>query len=171
MKKLLVLAGLSAFLLLSCSTNVGIVYDDSIPVEQTAWISRLGRMGPIGVITGYNGIAVNWKNQGWYKLVQIPAGDTLLEWDIDATILVPQSYHDKAPGTNYTYQGKNMVFRYTFKPQKTYYFTIELTEDDKLGVRIHEYNFGEKLSNLEDHFVDFVPFLNVKSNTEKTVLD
>ena len=55
MKKLLVLAG-SVLLFFSCSTSVGIVFDDSVPVEQTAQIATRN----IGIITGYNGIAVNW---------------------------------------------------------------------------------------------------------------
>jgi len=78
MKKLLLFASISFFLFLSCSTSVGIVFDDSIPIEKSSEICTYA-----GTITGYNGIAVSWK-PSLSNSVQIPAGDTIFEFDINA---------------------------------------------------------------------------------------
>jgi hypothetical protein len=75
MKKLLVIAG-SVLLLFSCVvvTKVGTVFDDSVPVEQTAQIYF---NYAFGTITAYNGITVNWKPKA-AETIQIPAGKTEL---------------------------------------------------------------------------------------------
>jgi len=71
--------------LVSCETtgSVEIIHDLSVPVEQTALISCSGT----ATIVGYNGMAVNW-TQPWAKgpgkLIQIPAGNTTLEWNMEA---------------------------------------------------------------------------------------
>lgn len=159
MKKQLAVIGILVFLIFSCKSSAGIIFDDSVPVEQTAWLSTasLGTTS-IGKIIGYNGIAVDWS--GVTKMIQIPAGNTVLEWNIDAS-----DYH-----THYT--GKNILFAYNYKPQKQYFFAVRV-EDEMYGLRVYEFEMGEMFSTsstFEERFVEFVPFLNVKSNL-KTVLD
>ena len=157
MRKQLFLFALTALLVLSCTTSSGTVFDDSVPIEETAWISP----GPIGIITGYNGIPVKWKADGT-KLIQIPAGETTLEWDVNTT-------------DGYTnYKGKNMVMSYNFRPQKQYVFSLTII-DEKYGLNVQVYDFGEKVSgtksDLEKHFEAFTPFLNAAGVGAKTVLE
>jgi len=159
MKKLWVLAG-SVLLFFSCVTSntVGTVFDDSIPVEQTAQIWFWNA----GTITAYNDITVNWKEQfGSAKTIQIPAGDTLLIWDIKA-------------GNGYAYyRGKDIAFRYNFLPQKKYLLMFgskydEAEEKVILGFRVYTYESGEEFrSSWKDrnaHFTELVPFLNYQVN-------
>jgi hypothetical protein len=156
MNKFWLLAGISVLLFFSCTINVGIVFDDSIPVEQTTRIHT----ALIGKVTGYNGIAVDWKTKVT-ETIQIPSGDTLLELDIVALY------------GNTRYTGKNMLFRYNFQPQKQYVFKFNI-EDDVYGLNVHTYEIGEKLydtkKDYEAHFTAFVPFLNAQGS-QKTVLD
>jgi len=150
-KGILVLAGLSILLFFSCKTTAGIVFDDSVPLEQSAQI-----FCSIGTITGYNGIAVNWE-QGSGKIVQIPAGDTLLEWNIST----------RYGNTNYS--GKDMLLRYNFQPQKRYYFRFNPDSNGIYGVNIFTCDIGE-MPNVNSAHFEFVPFLNAQGN-QKTVLE
>ena len=149
MKKIFILTGISAFLILSCVGSPGIVFDDSVPTEQTAWFYSSN----IGKITGYNGIAVDWKPRA-AEFVQIPAGDTLLELDVDTV------------SGNYNYKGKDMAFNFGFKPMKKYMFLFQ-SKDGVYGLNVYAYDFEEKItstrSDNDTHFVAFVPFLNAKS--------
>jgi len=108
MKKLLVLVGMSVLLFFSCATKVGIVFDDSVPLEQTTQIYTYN----IGSVTAYNGVAVGWKQKVTMETIQIPAGETQLVWDIKTT----------SGNTNYT--GKNMVFVYNFQPGKNMFLCL-----------------------------------------------
>jgi hypothetical protein len=156
-----------AALLASCamSPKAGIVYDESIAVDETAWVYPAN----IGTIIGYNGIEVEWKiNPYSYNFIQIPAGDTLLEWNIDA-------YQGSM-----IYKINNVLFRYNFPPGKQYYFTIgrdpQANESDtgSLGLKVHLYNIGEKsstsFSDIDKHYYGFAPFLNVDAG-RRTVLE
>jgi hypothetical protein len=150
-KGILVLAGLSILLFFSCKTTAGIVFDDSVPLEQSAWIEC-----SIGTITGYNGIAVNWEQDSG-KMVQIPAGDTLLEWNVST----------RSGNTNYS--GKDMLLRYDFQAQKQYFFIFKLASNGTYGVNIFTCDFGKMVNLYRDHF-EFVPFLNAQGN-QRTVLE
>ena len=160
MKKLFVLAGILVFLILSCSTSTGTVFNDTVPVEQSAWIAP-----NIGKITSYNGIAVEWK-QASLKLVQIPAGVAILEWDINSSPLYRNAIE--------YFTGKNLLVAYNFLPQKKYFFYIAI-QDDKYGLNIYAYDPDENLKfgwkELEAHFVAFAPFLNIMGANEETVLE
>jgi hypothetical protein len=166
MKKLLVITGMMG-LFFSCgtfATSVGIVFDDSIPAEQTAQFFTFN----IGKVTEYNGIPVNWEpNVSSMKTVQIPAGDTVLVWDI------------RAGQGNIIYTGKNMVFRYNFQPQKKYFLMFRRVYDENekneiYGLRVYTYEIDEKYGgtwdDVEAHFTEFVPFLNTQGS-QKTVLE
>ena len=135
------------FILSSCTTSAGIIYDDTIPLEETAWIGLFN----LGTITGYNGVSVNWKLTG-PKMVQIPAGDTLLEVNL---------FSDRE---GITYRGEGLIFRYNFQKQKQYFFQADIQNTIR-GLRVHEYDFGERVAPPNDyakHYVGFVPFLNVQ---------
>jgi hypothetical protein len=160
MKKLLILAGISVLLLLSCSVLKGIIFDNSIPKEQSTEIINW-----IGTITGYNGITVEW-NKTNLTPVQIPAGDTLLEFDLNARKF------------NILYFGKGWLFRYNFQPQKVYVLDFSPRQEnnkDILGVNIYTFNVGEKiplsLDKMKANFTAFVPFLNNPKGDQKTILD
>ena len=138
-------------ILLSCAITPKTthVYDESIPLEQSALISA----GNAGEIIGYNGVTVKWKNNSLAvpSMIQILAGDTLLEWNITSTDF------------NIRYEGKNILFRYNFQRKKQYLFLVNF-EENVYGFRVYAYNFEEKIpSNIynKEHFVGFVPFLNV----------
>ena len=146
MRKLVLLSILS-LLMFSCKTSVGLVYDDTVPLEETAWILPY----ILGTITGYNGIQVNWKMNSGVKAVQVPAGDTLLEVNINVVI------------GNTLYRGEGLLFRYNLKKQKQYIFRPD-RQNSIYGLRVHEYDYGQKISypyDAEEHFVGFIPFLNV----------
>jgi hypothetical protein len=162
MKKLWVIAG-SVLLFFSCvlTTKVGIVFDDSIPVEQTAQICF---NAVYGTITAYNGINVDWKHRAT-ETIQIPAGETQLLWG-----------EFNAYFGNYTFKAKNMVFVYNFQPGKKYLFESWVDKSDeenlKYGLKVYTYDPEEKitLGNINDHFTGFVPFVN-QPGSQKTVLD
>jgi len=154
MKKLLITIGIAALLAVSCvSSTAGTVYNDSVPPEQSSYITPT-----VGTVIGYNGITVHWK--GMSNMIQIPAGDTLLEWDIDFT----DGY------IHYTGNG-GLLTRYNFLPQKKYHFYVAMV-DDKAGLRVYMYDYEEKIrpsmKDMETHYVNFIPFLNL---AEKTVLE
>jgi hypothetical protein len=159
MKRLFLCVPVLAMLFFSCSTSAGVVYDESVPLEESSWIN----IGNLGTVTGYNGIAVNWKLRG-YKMVQIPAGSTLLEVDVYSQL------------GNTIYQGKGLIFAYNFQPGKQYFISVGREEVSKeLGLRIYAYDFGEKLSAsqsaFEAHFESYVPFLNAQNSGGTTVLN
>jgi hypothetical protein len=158
MKKLWALAA-SVLLFFSCKTSAGIVFDDSVPVGETAQIFTSN----IGDITGYNGITVDWKRKYFStKTIQIPAGDTLLQFgDI------------KSQSGFITYTGKNIMFRYNFQPQKTYYFLVHEKPEEGTGLNVYAWDFGERIGVIDKaHLVEFVPFVNTNNRgDQKTVLD
>ena len=133
----------------AATPRVNHVVDDSIPLERSAWINPYNA----GTIIGYNGIPVNWRPTGGVSanFIQIPAGDTLLEWNIN-------SYYS---GVNYT--GNNILFRFNFRPQQQYVF-LPVRLDGKSGFRVYAWDIGEKIPSgvyKADHYVGFFPFLNV----------
>jgi len=147
----------------SClSYNAKVIFDNSIPSEKSAWILP----GNVGTITAYNEIEVNW---GGYKFVQIPAGTTLLEWEIQANI------------GNTIYRADNILFRYNFLQGKQYYLIFGRDPEQKepgtgaLGIKLYIYNMGETIkfsdSEMEKHFDGFAPFLNLSSGKRRTVLE
>ena len=149
MKKKLILIGTVCLLLLSCYTSKPtIIYDDSTPVKETAWIF-IGGINRCS-ITGYNGIPVNWPEE---EMVQIPAGDTLLEWKFTGA-----------------YRGENIMFQYNFLPQKKYYFEVD-RKDGKHGLIVYIFDFEESPYSLgrpsQKNVAGFVPFLGTG---EKRVL-
>jgi hypothetical protein len=163
MKKLFLLIGVT--FLVSCTTtgSVGVVHNPSVPVEQSALISANA-----GTITGYNGTAVNWTSPSWNRMIQIPAGNTILEWSIRGERI--------NTGSDTVYRGKNILFAYNFRPQKKYFFQLAL-KDEKYGLNVYAYNFDEeiKISTRYDffrsHFEAFAPFLNVNSAGDRTILE
>jgi len=173
MKKLFLLIGI-AFLFSCASTgNVGTVHDPSVPATQTAQLSPSG----IGRITGYNGAAVNWP-AGWTKLVQIPAGNTTLEWYISTPeIMNNNNDKDNSPFvavTHTTYSFRDALIAYNFRPQKKYFF-IPAFQDEKYGLNVYSYNFDEtikiKWEDVKPHFEAFTPFLNVRGVNERVILE
>ena len=145
MKKQIILISIIAILISSCATIepsiASIIYDESVPTEGTAMIAA-----DQGTIIGYNGIDVNWKAG---KVIQIPSGDTLLEWNIVAS-----------DGTTKVI-GKGIQFHYNFQPQKFYKFWVP-RNNEVWGFNVYAYEYGEKFKKFDKHFVEFVPFLNVK---------
>ncbi len=158
MRKIFVLCVTCILFVLSCTISEKAVFDESVPIEDSAWVTQ----GGVGKIVGYNGISVDW-NLGMTGMARIPAGDTVLEWNIDGTVT----------NTARPVKGEGILFRYNFHPQKKYFFRI-MRKNNAYGLDVHSYNFDEEVSLLsneefEMHFVDFVPFLNVESGT--TVLN
>jgi len=164
MKRLWVIAG-SVLLFFSCgTTETGIVFDSSVPAEQTAQI----RIYNTGTITAYNGTTVNWKPKTT-ETIQIPAGDTLFIWDIKTF-----------GGISNNYVGKDMSFRYNFQPQKMYLLIFgkkydETGEKEIIGIKVHTYEIGEKCrvagKDVDAHFTAFVPLVNNSQGGPKTVLE
>jgi len=156
-----------ALLTASCiiTPKTRVVYDESIAVEKTSWICP----GNIGAIIGYNGIEVNWKfNALDFSFIQIPAGNTLLEWDVNTT-----------QGTM-IFKGSNVLFRYNFLPGKQYLFLLGRdpnandSENGSLGLMVYMYNIGERVDGsyrgMEKHYYGFAPFLNVNTG-RRTILE
>jgi len=163
----LVLAGLSVLLSFSCATTPSsvsktFVFDDSVPAEQLTEV----QLQNLGTITGYNGIAVNWKQDGllggWRDcIIKIPAGDTLFEFDL---------YVVWRP--NY-YVGKGALFRYNFLPNKKYalvFSALDWREKDRIyGLNVYTFEIGEKvpaflmgIGRNQPNFTEFVPFVNAQ---------
>jgi len=136
-------------LLGSCSSTpkVGTVFNESVPELNSALITTYNT----GVITSYNGIAVNWESSGAGDMIQIPAGETVLEWNINST------------RGAVIYKGNGMIFKYNFQPHKQYVFTVTRKEG-KSGFNVYLYDFGEEIKwsndDLESRLVAFVPFEN-----------
>jgi hypothetical protein len=128
MKSKLFIIGVVVLLISSCATETRatIVYDELIALEETAWISTYN----MGTIVKYNGEEVNWPASKKDELIQIPAGDTLLEWDIHSTI------------DNKYWSGK-AVIRYNFQPQKQYYF-FPGNYHFKTAIYLIIYDYGKK---------------------------
>ena len=151
---------IACVLLAGCmNTKPSIIFDESVAPENTAWITTV----LMGTITGFNGVEVNWGKYTSLKLIQIPAGDTLLEWDLDAYVIL---------GTiTYNYKGKDILLRYNFLPDKKYTFQVvkeDQKEDGRYGVNIYRWEKNEKIPSLDagvygwrKNFLEFVPFLNV----------
>ena len=136
-----------AVFLFSCavSSKITFVFDESIPVERSSFISA----GNAGEIIGFNGIPVNWRHRGLRPdMIQIPAGNTVLEWNVYSQV-------------GYTiYSASNAFFRYNFQPQKQYFF-IAGRQDFRLGFYVYVLDYGEKVPTdiyTTKYFVAFVPF-------------
>jgi len=191
MKRLSLLSGISILLLFgSCASSqpkdsavkkdkvvgkesvVKIVFDDSVPPEKSSWIN-VGNVGRNDIVTvaAYNSISVSdWKTL-YPEMIQIPAGATEIEMDIEHII--------RNILLTIKLTAKNMIFKYNFQPQKQYYITLvgslndELDIEGEYGVNIYEWNFGERIpenfeyKNIKNHFTAFVPFLNKPVFTAK----
>jgi hypothetical protein len=153
MKKLVLCVFVLAILLSSCASapkRADVVYDASVPLEESFWIISAA----LGKVIAYNEIAIDWKT---YQTIQIPAGNTLLEIDVNA-----------ARG-NTIYKGKGILFQYDFQPGKLYQLWLG-EKENVIGVDVCAWDFGEKIENHSEHLEGFVPFLNVGNNTP-TVLN
>ena len=117
---------LAVILLPSCASSANVIYDESIPLEKTSLLHTWNQ----GYIVGYNGVEVNWRTRG-KKLIQIPAGDTLLEWDLNTY----------ASGS--IVSGKGILFRYNFQPQKQYVF-VTTRKDMGWGLGFPRF-FGQQI--------------------------
>jgi hypothetical protein len=140
MKKQLLLVCAVIALGASCAaTTATISFDENIPPEESAWIGTLVYGRDEGMITGYNGISVDWPAG---EMIQIPAGETVLEWNFSGS-----------------FSGKNVVFRYNFKPARRYYFFV-VRKDRKYGLNVYESGFDDGMFAMidEKNFVEFVPF-------------
>ncbi len=166
MRKIIVLSIVCMLFVLSCTISEKAVFDESVPIEDSAWISESN----VGKIVGYNGISVDW-DLGLAGTARIPAGDTLLEWNIKGPVL----YLDQVVyGTIVNLVGEGILFRFNFQPQMLYSFII--TEvNDEYGLDVFAYGYEEKVSggwkSMKEHWVGFTPFLNTGDNAGKTVLN
>jgi len=144
--------------LLSCAASPSVkqVFDESLPLEETTCISTYRA----GDVIGYNGIPVKWEKKAMsINVIRIPAGETLLEWNVNSDV-----------GST-IYRGDNMILKYNFSPRKYYYFVAGRV-DGVGGFYIYRYD-DEKIRAQHDKekLVGFVPFLNARSANEKTVLN
>jgi hypothetical protein len=165
MKKILLLIGIASLLFSSCLSTSTSIFDDSILEEKTTRIMT----NNIGDVNEYNGIPVNWKQKfAKNTLYQIPAGDTLLEFDVEAEISY-KSYISI----------KGASLKYNFQPQKEYWFSIS-RKNNLWGIDLYAWDYGDKNSGKqtyrsitvldydEANFVEFVPFNNL-SNQKKVL--
>jgi hypothetical protein len=150
MKRQFLLVIILSLLILSCTTSAGLIFDESIPLEKSFWLSAQN----LGTITGYNGITVEWKPMG-AKMIQLPAGDVLFEVNLYSAI------------GNTIYTGKGLIFQYNFRPGKQYLFEARRDkESNDLGLRVYAWDIGEKIGTYsESNLEAFVPFLNAEGNT------
>jgi hypothetical protein len=150
MKKSFLWVIILPLLILSCTTSAGIIFDESVPLESSAWISA----NNFGTITGYNGITVEWKPMGT-KMIQIPAGDALFEVDV------------RSENGYIIYTAKGLIFQYNVMSGKQHLFLASVDkETGDFGVRVYAWDIGEKIGTYSlDNFVVFVPFLNAEGNT------
>ena len=130
-----------ALLIISCTPSLKSVYDDTVPIEQSAWISTANA----GTIVSINGVTVNWSGNWTDSFRQIPAGETLLEWNVSSD----------------GYTGRGFYFMYDFKKGMQYYF-IAREVGGVFGFNVYELPIGEKSNFIgsQEEFVEFVPFLN-----------
>ncbi len=155
MKNAFFIISITAFLLMSCALTPEVIFDDKVPIEQTAWIAPVA-----GNITNYNTIPVNWKKKNdsatrTDNMIQIPAGNTLLEWELNSIGM---------DGTYYT--GKGLWTSFNFQPQKVYLFFVA-HENNRPGLDVYEYDFGKKIKttykDIEPYKIGFAPFINVSA--------
>jgi hypothetical protein len=144
-------------LLGSCvTTSEKAVFDESVLIEDSAWI-----MERVGKIVNYNGIPVDW-TLGTTGMARIPAGDTILEWNINYSTGLA------------TFRGDGLIMRYNFLPSFCYTFMVS-EKNNQYGLNVYAFEFDEKLpitwNAYEEHFVGFAPFLNMGGNAGKTVLN
>lgn len=166
MKKLLIVICIASLLFSSCLTTN--IFDDSISEEKTARIN----IERIGNVTEYNAIPVSWNRQFKTVLYQIPAGDTLLQFDVDAQLSV---YYGANGSTSRNILRINgALFKYNFQPQKVYVLYAGV-KNGVSGINVYAWNYGEKMSGtpaqIETHFLAFVPFLNVSQGGQRKVLN
>jgi hypothetical protein len=149
LKTLLTALAIFGLIVTGCATRV---FDDTVPLEQSSRIY----VNKVGAITGYNGIDVNWSRNG---STLIPAGDTLLEFNVNGEIR-----------SDTILRVNGALFRYNFQPGKVYDFFIR-ERNGRIGLNVYSWNFGEPITTYDGHFVEFVPFLNLSSSREPTVLN
>jgi hypothetical protein len=127
-------------LISSCSTvtRATVIYDESIDLEETAWISTYN----MGMIVKFNGEEVNWPSSKKDEFIQIPAGDTLLEWVVSSYV-----------GDRH-WRGKASM-RYNFQPQKQYYF-FPGHYHFKNAIYLVIYEYGEKTHGQGAGWDDYV---------------
>jgi len=178
MKKLSVFIGILVLLFVSCKTIAS--FDESIPEEKTTRICMAG----IGTVTEYNGISVKWEGLSGFKFTvnQIPAGDTLLQIDVDAQLSVFYNSYYNSNGnfvnstTREVLKLNSALFKFNFQPQKEYYFDAAKSNDG-YGLRVYAWDYTEKNAgsgtpkDFEKHFVTFVPFLKDNQGNNKKVLN
>ena len=147
-KTILVVIGILGFLMASCVTpKLALVFDEAAPVEKSAWISPVS----VGTITSYNGIPVEWKSKiGVFEVYQIPAGSTVLEWNLDSSA--------------HNFLGQGILFQYNFLEGKQYHFRPAIN-DGKSGFWIWEQDIGTNLPGTYNmnNSVGFFPFLNTNT--------
>ena len=95
-------------LLFSCATTK-IVFDDTIPLEETAIIQPTVSI----IIIEFNGKSVNWRAGTWGTEITIPSGEA----DLIVSIVFEKG--------NYLYTGGRLKFTYDFKKGQKYMITCK----------------------------------------------
>jgi hypothetical protein len=140
-KRLIVGASVLAVLVVlgACITTKPVVFDESIPPEETADIFFMF-LKP----TSYNGIAL----KKWRQTItnqRIPQGEAVFVVDIDHPYV----------------SGRDFVFAFNFEGGKEYYI-IYVESDDVYGVNVYNSHpaFSGYPANPKDTLIAFVPFVN-----------
>ena len=153
-RTILVVIGILVLLMASCAITPKLVgiFNEDIPESESAWITPAGT----GKVISYNGIPVDWNWKGLsFTMYQIPAGNTILEWDIDSRDII----------------GKGIIFQYNFLPGKQYHF-YPSWKDGNYGFWVFEDDFRTKIppnvmftSGAVDtkKSIGFFPFLNTNN--------
>jgi hypothetical protein len=140
-------AVLAVLLMVSCST-AGTVWDDTVPLEQSAKI-----VFSFYEPTSYNSIAVNKKD---FRLVTIPAGNATFTGDV--------AWFWYAGNVRYNFEAKDAVFSCKVEGGEEYWAVVgyKYDEDAKQKIwGIHLYNDVIKVRvgfPGEDKLVGFIPF-------------
>jgi len=111
------------FILFSSCATTKIVFDDTIPLEETAIIQPTLSI----TIIEFNGKRVNWNAGDWGTEITIPSGE--------ANLIVNIAFET----SNYLYTGGKLKFTYDFKKGQKYIITckniyIEEVEAD-IGIK------------------------------------
>jgi hypothetical protein len=147
---------LFAFLAISSGTVKPLVFDESVPPEQSATIFFY-----YGVeVTSYNGITIPTKKsindlgiESEWRQVVLPAGEMELVMDVTASTTPYR--------TRYIYSYRNVALTYTFEPGEEYIVSFgriddiewvsdRNVKDTKWGIKVNKGNF--KKSELLDTF-------------------
>ena len=90
-------------------------------------------------------------------MIQIPAGDTLLEWNIKAETFAG------------SYRGNGLLYRYSFEPEKQYFFYLAEV-NGAYGLTVYAYDYDVTITARQhlhrDYYVEFVPFVNIQKNIQ-----